>query len=50
MPFRYFAVIIGLLVDILYYSMDFDWISITGIIITSVSLGYMMIEKEADKN
>lgn len=45
MPFRYVAVIIGFVIDILYYSVAFDWVSITGMVITCLSLGYLMVEK-----
>ena len=47
MPFRYVAVIIGFLIDIFYYSLSFDWISISGIIITSVALAYLMINENS---
>lgn len=45
MPFRYVAVIIGFLVDILYYSLSFDWISISGIVVTSLALAYMTFDR-----
>ena len=45
MPFRYINVIIGFMIDIFYYSLSFDWISIVGILITSLALAYMTMQK-----
>lgn len=45
MPFRYINVIIGFMVDVFYFSLSFDWLSILGIVITSLSLAYMTVQK-----
>jgi drug/metabolite transporter (DMT)-like permease len=49
MPFRYINVIIGFLIDVFYYALSFDWLSILGILITSLSLAYMTIQKVSKK-
>ena len=45
MPFRYINVIMGFLIDTFYYSLSFDWMSLLGILITSISLAYLTLHK-----
>lgn len=49
MPFRYINVIIGFLIDVFWFSLSFDWMAILGIVITSLALAYMTMEKPAGK-
>lgn len=49
MPFRYINVIIGFLIDIFYYSLSFDWLSVVGIVVTSLALAYMTLEKSSNE-
>ena len=45
MPFRYVGVIIGFMIDVLYYGISFDKIMILGLVITSVSLAFLSVGK-----
>ena len=52
MPFGYVGVVIGFASDVLYFGVDFNWLAILGMLLTSIGLlgKLIMPHDESDRN